>query len=160
MGSANIDASGDIAIGYSVASASTFPSIRMAGRLAGDPAGQLSQGEETLIAGTGSQTGADQFGRGRWGDYSAMQVDPTDACTFWYTTEYIQTTGGDPWQTRVGSFKFPSCTAGAHGTLSGTVTNASNGNPIAGATVSTSSASTTTDSQGHYSMVLAAAATT
>jgi Carboxypeptidase regulatory-like domain/Cleaved Adhesin Domain len=156
MGSANIDASGDIAIGYSVASASTFPSIRVAGRLAGDPAGQLSQGEQTLIAGTGSQTGADIFGRGRWGDYSAMQVDPTDSCTFWYTTEYIQTTGGDPWQTRVGSFKFPSCTAGPHGTVTGTVTNASNGNPIAGATVSTSTVSTTTDSQGHYTMVLPA----
>src|SRR5215472_11336549 len=42
MASANIDASGDIAVGYSVSSSSTFPSIRVAGRLAGDPAGQLS----------------------------------------------------------------------------------------------------------------------
>ena len=155
MGSANIDASGDIAVGYSVSSASTFPSIRVAGRLAGDPAGQLSQGEETLIAGTGSQTGS-QNGRGRWGDYSAMQVDPTDGCTFWYTQEYIQTTSADNWQTRIGSFKFPSCTAGPHGTLTGTVTDSSTSNPIAGATVSTTSASTTTDSQGHYSMVLPA----
>ena len=48
MGSANIDVSGDIAVGYSVSSSTTFPSIRVAGRLAGDPAGQLSQGEETL----------------------------------------------------------------------------------------------------------------
>ncbi len=156
MGSANIDASGDIALGYSVSSASTFPSIRVAGRLSGDPAGQLSQGEQTLIAGTGSQTGSDSSGRGRWGDYSAMQVDPTDGCTFWYTQEYIQTTGPANWQTRVGSFKFPSCTAGPHGTLTGTVTDASTGNPIAGATVSTTSASTTTDSQGHYSVVLPA----
>src|SRR5215469_1656575 len=155
MGSANIDASGDVAIGYSVSSSSTFPSIRVAGRLAGDPAGQMSQGEETLIAGTGSQTG-NQDGRGRWGDYSAMQVDPTDGCTFWYTQEYIQTTGGASWQTRVGSFKFPSCTAGPHGTLTGTVTDASNNNPITGATVSTTSGSTTTDSQGHYTMVLPA----
>ena len=156
MGSANIDASGDVAIGYSVSSASTFPSIRVAGRLAGDPAGQLSQGEETLIAGTGSQTGSDSSGRGRWGDYSAMQVDPTDSCTFWYTTEYMQTTSPDGWQSRIGSFKYPSCTAGPHGTLTGTVTDASTSNPIAGATVSTTSASTTTDSQGHYSMVLPA----
>ncbi len=81
MGSANIDASGDVAVGYSVSSSSTFPSIRVAGRLAGDPAGQLSQGETTLIAGAGSQTDS----QARWGDYSAMQVDPTDGCTFWYT---------------------------------------------------------------------------
>jgi len=155
MGSANIDASGDVALGYSVASSSTFPSIRVAGRLAGDPPGQMSQGEETMIAGTGSQTG-NQNGRGRWGDYSAMQVDPTDDCTFWYTQEYIQTTGGATWQTRVGSFKFPSCTAGPHGTLTGTVTDSSTGNPITGATVSTSTVSTTTDSQGHYTMVLPA----
>ena len=45
----------------------------------------------------------------RWGDYSSIQVDPTDDCTFWYTTEYIQTTGNVPWQTRVGSFTYPGC---------------------------------------------------
>jgi uncharacterized repeat protein (TIGR01451 family) len=38
-----------------------------------------------------------------------MMVDPTDGCTFWYTTEYIQSTGFANWQTRVASFKFPSC---------------------------------------------------
>ncbi len=113
MGSANLDASGDIAVGYTVSSASTFPSIRVAGRLAGDPAGQLSQGEATLMAGTGSQTG----GFARWGDYSAMQVDPTDGCTFWYTSEYLPTTSDSSWHTRIGSFKFPSCTAGPHGTV-------------------------------------------
>src|SRR5262249_54240674 len=79
MGSAALDASGDIAIGFSVSSSSTFPSIRIAGRLAGDPAGQLAQGETTLIAGGGSQT----HPASRWGDYSSMQVDPTDGCTYW-----------------------------------------------------------------------------
>src|SRR5262249_42871311 len=152
MASANIDASGDIAIGYSVSSASTFPSIRVAGRLAGDPAGQLSQGEETMIAGSGSQLDV----QARWGDYSAMQVDPTDACTFWYTQEYMQTTSDANGQTRIGSFKFPSCTAGPHGQLKGTVTDASTSKPIAGATVSTSVGSTTTDASGNYSMTLAA----
>jgi hypothetical protein len=105
MASQAMDRDGNIAIGYSVSSSTTFPSIRYAGRLANDPLGLLAQGEATLIAGTGSQTSSS----GRWGDYSAMQVDPTDDCTFWYTTEYYPTTGGSTWQTRIGSFKFPSC---------------------------------------------------
>ena len=80
------------------------PAIRLAGRLVSDPLNTLGQGETTLIAGTGAQQG----GFGRWGDYSAMTVDPVDDCTFWYTNEYYETTGND-WQTRIGSFKFPSC---------------------------------------------------
>ena len=38
-----------------------------------------------------------------------MTVDP-DGCTFWYTNEYYAATGLN-WQTRIGSFKFPSCGA-------------------------------------------------
>ena len=37
MGSAAMDGSGDIALGYSVSSAATYPSIRYTGRLAADP---------------------------------------------------------------------------------------------------------------------------
>ncbi len=33
-----------------------------------------------------------------------MSVDPVDDCTFWFTTEYMATTGTN-WQTRIGSFK-------------------------------------------------------
>src|SRR5262249_1884232 len=40
--------------------------------------------------------------------------------------------------------------------LTGTVTDASNSQPINGATVSTAVASTTTDAQGHYSLTLSA----
>ena len=58
-----------------------------------------------MIAGSGSQLSA----YSRWGDYSAMSVDPADDCTFWYTTEYYATTSDRGWQTRVGSFKFPNC---------------------------------------------------
>ena len=42
----------------------------------------------------------------RFGDYSTMQIDPTDDCTFWYTQEYIKTTGSFNWATRINSFKF------------------------------------------------------
>lgn len=105
MGSAAMDSLGNIAIGYSASSGTTFPSIRYAGRLASDPLGQLSQGEGILVSGTGAQTHTSS----RWGDYSSLSVDPVDNCTFWYTNEYIQSTGSSPWRTRIGSFQLPGC---------------------------------------------------
>src|SRR6185312_348466 len=42
-------------------------------------------------------------------DYSDMTIDPVDDCTFWYTTEYYQTTTSFAWRTRIGSFTFPGC---------------------------------------------------
>jgi hypothetical protein len=38
-----------------------------------------------------------------------MSIDPADDCTFWYTNQYY-TENGSNWHTRIGSFKFPSCT--------------------------------------------------
>ena len=150
MGSIAVDAQGNAAIGYSASSSSMYPAIRYAGRLAGDPLGQLTQGEATLIAGTGSQSG----GYNRWGDYSALTVDPVDDCTFWYTTEYYITTGSN-WQTRIGSFKFPGCVS-AVGTLQGVVSNKATGNPIVGAQVQAANVAqsfiTTTASGGLYSL--------
>jgi len=107
MGSAAMDGDGNLAVGYSIGNgtAPNYPSIAYAGRLAGDPPNELSQGESMMFSGTGSQTGT----ASRWGDYSMMTTDPVDDCTFWYTTEYLQTTGPNPWRTRIGSFKFPSC---------------------------------------------------
>ena len=105
MGSAAMDGDGNLAVGYSASSASIFPQIRYAGRLASDPANTLAQGEGTLFAGTGSQTGTSS----RWGDYSDLTVDPVDDCTFWYTNEYYSTTTSFNWRTRIASFKFPGC---------------------------------------------------
>src|SRR5437762_11269602 len=107
MGSAAMDQQGNIAVGYSASSGSIFPQIRYAGRLATDPLNALAQAESTLFAGTGSQTGTSN----RWGDYSDLTVDPVDDCTFWYTTEYYSSTSSFNWRTRIGSFKFPSCTS-------------------------------------------------
>lgn len=113
MGSAAMDNSGDIAVGYSVSSTTLFPSIRYAGRLRGDPPGQLPRGEGTIINGAGSQA-VSARGAGRWGDYSMLALD-LDGCTFWYTAEYYAFTDtellvrGRNWQTRVGSFRFPEC---------------------------------------------------
>ncbi len=155
MGSIALDHNGNIALGYSVASTNTYPSIRYAGRLAGDPLGTLPQGETMLIAGSGSQT----HSAARWGDYSMMGIDPVDDCTFWYTQEYIQITSPADWQTRIGSFRFPSCSIGPQGTLAGVVSDGSNGSPIAGAQLQasanpTQTSSTTSGPDGSYAMLL------
>jgi hypothetical protein len=106
MGSMAIDRVGNIGIGFSASSASMSPAIRYSGRLVTDALNTLGQGEATFIAGTGSQTGT----AGRWGDYSALTVDPTDDCTLWFTSEYLSTTSTTGWRTRISSFKFPNCT--------------------------------------------------
>ncbi|MDX1570651.1 MAG: hypothetical protein R3200_09215, partial [Xanthomonadales bacterium] len=113
MGSAAMDSSGNIAIGYSVSSSSTFPSLRYTGRLSTDANGALTAGETTIIDGSQSQTAAE-----RWGDYSALSVDPADGCTFWFTSEYVEN-DNQLWSTRIASFKFDEC-GSANFTLMGT----------------------------------------
>src|SRR5258706_33159 len=105
MGSIAMDQAGDIALGYSVSSTTVNPSVRYAARLASDPASTLGA-EVSAVAGTGVQSGSSLT---RWGDYSAMTVDPVDDCTFWYTQEYMKTTGAFNWNTRISTFKFPTC---------------------------------------------------
>jgi hypothetical protein len=112
MGSIAQDAKGDMALGYSVVNGTdVFPGIRYTGRLFGDALGQMTQGEGVVINGSGVQTTTNS----RWGDYTDMTVDPTDDCTFWYVNEYYtaagQASSAAGWQTRIGSFKFPGCTA-------------------------------------------------
>lgn len=111
MGSIAQDNDGNMALGYSVVNGvDVFPGIRYTGRLSDDPLGQLPQGEATVIDGTGVQRTTNS----RWGDYTSMNIDPTDDCTFWYVNEYytlagqISSTAG--WQTRIASVKFPGCT--------------------------------------------------
>jgi subtilase family serine protease len=105
LGSAAMDKAGNIALGFSVSGAATFPSIRYTGRLAADPPNVMTLGEADLMVGTGSQLHTS----GRWGDYSSLVVDPVDDCTFWYTQEYYAVTSELGWQTRIGSFSLPNC---------------------------------------------------
>jgi Fibronectin type III domain len=126
MGSAAMDGSGNLALGFSVSSSSVVPGLRYAGRLAGDPLNTLAQGEAVLFAGQGSQTATSN----RWGDYSDLTVDPVDDCTFWYTNEYYPTGSSQfNWRTRIGNFKFATCGGGGPTvpgapTLSGSAGNA------------------------------------
>lgn len=129
LSSLAMDRSGDIGLGFSLSSSALHPEIHYTGRLPGDPAGTMGQGEGTLINGGGSQTGSNLS---RWGDYSSMNIDPSDDCTFWYTQEYIAVNGAFNWHTRIGSFKFPGCGATTDTTPPTTSLTA----PVAGATVS------------------------
>ncbi len=110
MAAIAMDGEGNIAMGYNVSSGTFFPSLRYAGRLAGDPLGTMPQGEGVLIDGSGSNAS------NRYGDYSAMSIDPADDCTFWFTGEY---NASSQWSTRIGTFKFDAC-GQADFTLSGT----------------------------------------
>ncbi len=114
MASLAVDSQGNMALGYSRGNATNNPSIYYAGRLASDPLNTLPQTEVALIDGSAAQS--NNCGGNpctRWGDYTAMSIDPADDCTFWYINEYYDTaTNGanGRWHTRIGSFKFPSCT--------------------------------------------------
>ncbi len=157
MGSAAMDGSGNIAVGYSVSSASLAPSIYYAARLASDPPNGLFQGEAILVSGTGVQTNT----ASRWGDYSALSVDPADDCTFWFTTEYYtaasQAASSSGWLTRIGSFTLPSCVPAQTGKIEGTVRNAQSGLPIPNATVRTTDGFIRiTGPAGTYSMTVGA----
>lgn len=104
MGSVAMDKLGDIAVGYSASSSTISPGIRYAVRAPADPAGTLGA-EVVLKAGGGSQL----TGLNRWGDYSALTIDPVDDCTFWYTNEYLKASGTFNWSTQIASFKVAGC---------------------------------------------------
>jgi Divergent InlB B-repeat domain len=128
MGSIAMDKAGDIAMGYSVSSSSMSPSIRYTGRLSTDTLGTM-EGETDVLSQAGVSAGS-QTNSFHWADYSSLAIDPTDDCTFWYTTEYQPLNGNNRWATRIASFSFPACTSSYNYTLSvsqvgnGTITSA------------------------------------
>jgi Bacterial Ig-like domain (group 2) len=127
MGSIGMDKAGNIAVGYSVSGSSMHPAIRYTGRAPGDALGTL-QAENSLVEGSGSQLS----GLNRWGDYSALTIDPGDDCTFFYTNEYLKADGTFNWSTQIASFKFPSCTTAPPVLTSITVSPASASVPTGG----------------------------
>jgi hypothetical protein len=100
MGASAMDQSGNFALAYSVSSNTTHPSLRYTGRLANDPLGVMTQAESNIHAGTASNSS------NRWGDYAAMNLDPTDDCTFWFTS--LDNTSSN-WRTQIASFGFDAC---------------------------------------------------
>jgi hypothetical protein len=97
MGSAAMDARGNIGLAYSASSGTLLPSIRATGRKVGDPLGQMTFSEIHLKDGEGVQTSSQ-----RWGDYSSLTVDPVDGSTFWYSQQYMLASG--QWRLHVSTF--------------------------------------------------------
>ena len=104
MGSAAMDKTGGIAIGYNISSSTIVPSIRYAYRGPSDPAGTMGN-ETSALVGSGSQTGS----LTRWGDYSTISVDPVDGCTMVFTTQFQPANGSFNWSTYIHSFKLSTC---------------------------------------------------
>lgn len=150
MGSVATDNQGNLAVGFSATNTSVPPSVNYAARSASETGGLL-EGEGTIFAGIGEQ----QASGNRWGDYSSLQVDPSDECTFWYVNEYYPAGLTQfNWHTRVGTFKFDGCTPPARGTIHGTVTYAT-GTPVVGALVQTSDGhSAATGAGGTYTITV------
>ena len=102
VGSIAMDQTGNMALAYSytdtAAATPAYPSLRYTGRTVDDPVGVMSQAETQTATGTSA-------GSGRWGDYAAMVVDPSDDCTFFFTSEYQS----GNWQTQVVAFRFDAC---------------------------------------------------
>ena len=141
MGSIAMDKAGGIALGYSAASSSLSPAIRVTGRVATDALNTMTQGETTIQSGA-SQTG----GLTRWGDYTSMAVDPSDDCTFYYTNQYLAAAGSFNWHTRIGHFVLPNCTAPPANDFSISVSPTSGTVTAGGSTTATVSTATTSGS--------------
>ena len=92
MGSIAMDGAGNMGLGYSVSSSSLHPSIRYTGRLASDPINQMPQDEAVIATGAGSQNGGAANGGDRWGDYTAMRIDPVDDSHFGTPTNTFRRT--------------------------------------------------------------------
>jgi chitodextrinase len=83
-----MDGQGNIGMGYTSMSGSTSSStVRVSsyftGRSASDPLGTMTSSEQLIANGNGNFSGT------RYGDYSKIDVDPSDDSSFWFITEYI-----------------------------------------------------------------------
>lgn len=99
-----INQNGDIGLCYNVSGTTggnVYPSIRYTGRYRTDPLGQMTFAETSIVAGAASNTS------NRYGDYSSLDVDPSDGTSFYGTAQYNPTGG---WSTRMFKFSFPANT--------------------------------------------------
>ncbi len=85
-----VNGCGEMAIGYSKFSSSTYPAVFAAGRKSTTAAGTL-EAEAQLKAGEITYTSFETSAPRRWGDYTGMTVAPDG--TFWYLGEYSKDTG-------------------------------------------------------------------
>jgi subtilisin-like proprotein convertase family protein len=126
------DRLGNIAVGFLYEPVGeVLPEIRWAGRTGAAASGALNQGQTLMFKGTGSPY--EGFGK-----FSSIKLDATDACTFYYQNTYgLAAHNGETgfWNSRIGKFKYPECTAIARAQLGVQVSACANGAPIPNAIV-------------------------
>jgi hypothetical protein len=96
MSSSAMDASGNIGLGFSIGSSTLPVGIRYTGRFDGDPLGQMTVAETTIVDGVGVRNNSY-----RYGDYGHLTMDP-DNFTFWYTADFFF--ANNAWRTQIASF--------------------------------------------------------
>jgi hypothetical protein len=96
LGSAGMDAAGNIGLAFNIASGTLPVGIKYTGRYNGDPLGQMTIAETEIVPGAGVQTYTNRFG-----DYSHLSMDPNNF-TFWHTAEYFSS--DNEWRTQIASF--------------------------------------------------------
>jgi subtilisin-like proprotein convertase family protein len=140
MAGVSQDGEGNIGLAANASNSTATPALQnptaiYTGRLAGDPANTLPQGEVDAMSAVtkGVQTATSN----RWGDYSSLFVDSSDDCTFWGAFEYTDSPSGSfDWDTRIFSFKVnPNCVTSPRGTLLVTVTDCNSGLPVPNASI-------------------------
>lgn len=106
MGSIAMNKKGETCLGYSISSERTHPSIGVACRTGSSP--NFDVREQVVF--DGNVDGFVQRQTARWGDYSAMAVDPVND-SFWYAQEHAQPNSiiGERfgWATKIVQFKLP-----------------------------------------------------
>ncbi|MBI1827053.1 MAG: hypothetical protein HY287_09815 [Planctomycetes bacterium] len=90
-----VNANGEVALGFSGSSSSTFAGAYYTAHCAGGAAGTM-QTVAQLKAGVGPYLKTFGGTENRWGDYSATAIDPLDDSSFWTLQEYaaVQFSGG------------------------------------------------------------------
>ena len=83
-----MDGQGNIGMGYtSMSGPTTSTTVRVSsyftGRSSSDPLGSMTSVEGLIANGNGNISGS------RYGDYSKIDVDPSDDSSFWFITEYL-----------------------------------------------------------------------
>ena len=87
--SVDVDACGNMAVGYSISGPDIFPSVAVTGRKFNDRYGEVRNEFVTVNGTEPYRSFQNPAAPNRWGDYSGMAVDP-DGGRFWYVGEYAR----------------------------------------------------------------------
>jgi hypothetical protein len=95
-----VSGQGHVAIGGSVSGAAHHPDAWFSGRLSGAAAGTVDVPTRYTASSANYNPG-----NNRWGDYSAVSLDPVDDMTMWTIQEHVAAT--DSWGTRIAQLRAP-----------------------------------------------------